>query len=143
MDEGGEHVGRMALQSSVSVRNAQLDALETVLASTPKLLIYTGAPPADCGTAASGTLLATLTLPADAFANAAAGAKALTGSWSGTASAGAGATPGYWRLTDNAGTAVGAQGTAAIGSGDMNFNGTITSGQTVSVSAFSVTAGNA
>jgi hypothetical protein len=133
----------MALQLSVAVRNAQLNALETILASTPKLLIYTGAPPADCATAASGTLLATLTLPADAFADAASGAKALAGSWTGTASAGAGATPGYWRLTDNAGTAVGAQGTAAIGSGDMNFNGTITSGQTVSVSAFSVTAGNA
>jgi hypothetical protein len=133
----------MALQYSVAVRNAQLNALETILAATPKLLIYTGAPPADCGTAASGTLLATLTLPADAFADAASGSKAKTGTWSGTAGAGAGATPGYWRLTANDGTTVGAQGTAAIGSGDMNFDGTITSGQTITVSAFTVTAGNA
>lgn len=133
----------MALQYSDAVRNAQLDALETVLAATPKLLIYTGSPPANCGTAASGTLLATLTLPADAFAAASSGSKAKTGTWSGTAGAGAGATPGYWRLTANDGTTVGAQGTAAIGSGDMNFDGTITSGQTITVSAFSVTAGNA
>ncbi len=132
----------MALQYSVAVRNAQLDALETILGATPKLLIYTGTPPADCATGATGTLLATLTLPSDAFSDAAAGVKAKTGVWSGTASAGAGATPGYWRLTANNGTTVGAQGTCAIGSGDMNFDGTITSGQAITISAFSVTAAN-
>ena len=35
------------------------------------------------------------------------------------------------------------QGSSGIGSGDISFNGTITSGQTVTVSAFTLTDGNA
>jgi hypothetical protein len=35
------------------------------------------------------------------------------------------------------------QGDAAVGSGSLNFDGTITSGQTVTISTFTMTDGNA
>ena len=38
----------MAIQFSVSVRNARLDAIETTVGASPKLQIRTGAAPADC-----------------------------------------------------------------------------------------------
>jgi hypothetical protein len=132
----------MALQYSEAVRNAQLNALETTIGTGAILRVYTGSPPADCATAASGTLLVSMTLDSDWMAAASGGSKAKTGTWSGTASGGSGSTPGYWRLWDSGVSACGAQGTAAIGSGDMNFDGTITSGQTVTVSTFTISAAN-
>ncbi len=51
----------MALQFSTTLRNAQLDQIETVTGTSPIMTIRSGAPPADCGTANSGTVLATLT----------------------------------------------------------------------------------
>ena len=133
----------MALQLSVAIRNANLDTIESTIGATAKLLIYSGSAPADCAAAATGTLLATLTLPADYMNNASSGSKTLLGTWSGTASAGSGATPTHFRLADNAGTVVGLQGTAGVGSGDLSFNGTITSGQTITISTFTLTAANA
>ena len=133
----------MAIQLSVAVRNARLDAIETVISTTAKLLIYSGSAPADCAAAASGTLLATLTLPSDYFAAAGSGAKAKTGTWTGTASAGSAASPTHFRLADNAGTTIGLQGTAGVGSGDLSFDGTITSGQTITVGTFTLTDANA
>lgn len=133
----------MAIQYSVTVRNNQLDQVETTAGASAKLRIYTGAAPADCATAASGTLLVEIALPADWMAAAASGSKAKSGAWSGTASAGSGATPGYFRIVDSAGTTCHMQGTAGVGSGDLSVDGTITSGQTVTVSTFSITAANA
>lgn len=133
----------MALQYSTTLRNNQLDQIESTAGAAAVLRIYTGSPPADCATAASGTLLVSITLPSDWMAAASSGSKAKSGAWSGTASAGSAATPGYWRIWDSGVTTTHVQGTAAIGSGDMNFDGTITSGQTVTVSSFSISAANA
>ncbi|HKY51710.1 MAG TPA: hypothetical protein VJP45_10680, partial [Candidatus Limnocylindria bacterium] len=69
------------MQLSVAVRNARLDAIETAIGTSPILRIRTGAPPAACATADSGTVLAEMTLPSDWMAAAASGAKALVGSW--------------------------------------------------------------
>jgi hypothetical protein len=55
----------MALQLSVAVRNAMLDAIETAIGTSAVLKIRTGAAPASVATADSGTVLATLTLPSD------------------------------------------------------------------------------
>lgn len=63
----------MALQYSVAVRDAQLDAVETAAGASAILKIRTGAPPATCATADSGTVLATFNLPADWMAAAASG----------------------------------------------------------------------
>ncbi len=98
----------MTLQLSVPVRNARLDAIETTMGASAKLQIRTGVPPADCAAAATGTLLAELTLPADFFANAASGSKALTGTWSGAGSASGFA--GHFRILNNAGSTCHLQG---------------------------------
>ena len=55
----------MALQYSVTVRNAQLDAFETAIGTSAVLKIRTGSVPASCATADSGTVLATCSLPSD------------------------------------------------------------------------------
>jgi hypothetical protein len=47
----------MAIQLSVAARNGRLDAIETELGSTPVLKIFTGAQPANCAAANSGTEL--------------------------------------------------------------------------------------
>lgn len=130
------------MQYSVAVNNARLDAIETTTGASAKLYIYSGAAPANCAAADTGTLLATLNLPADWMANASAASKALAGSWTGTASAGSAATPTFFRIKDNAGTTCHIQGTAGIGSGELQVNGTITSGQTFTVSSFTINAAN-
>src|SRR5574337_1124794 len=107
----------MALQFSTAVLNARLDAIETTMGASAKLQLRSGAAPANCAAAASGTLLAELTLPADYMAAASGGTKAKSGTWSGTGSAGG--TIGHFRIVDNAGTTCHAQGTVtATGGGD-------------------------
>lgn len=137
----------MAIQNRTETRNAKLDAIETFGGASCALRIYTGAQPADCTAANSGTLLATILLPADWMGNAAAGVKAKAGVWSVAASGGAGSTPGHFRIYNSQATMDGTtciqQGSAGIGSGDLSFDGTITAGQTVTISAFAWTEGNA
>lgn len=55
----------MALQYSVPVNNARLDAVEAAIGATAKLRIYSGAAPANCAAAATGSLLCEMALPAD------------------------------------------------------------------------------
>lgn len=134
----------MALQYSVSVRNGQLDQVESVTGTSAILKIRTGAPPATCATADSGTVLATLNLPADWMAAASAGSKAMSGTWQ-DASADASGTAGHFRVYDSGDTTCHIQGTitATSGGGDMELNNTsITSGQEVNVTTFTLTAGN-
>ena len=66
----------MAVQLSIAARNARLDAIETTIGASAVLKIRTGAQPATCATADSGTVLATINLPADWMAAASAGSKA-------------------------------------------------------------------
>jgi hypothetical protein len=137
----------MAIQLKVECRNARLDAIEVYGSTSCALQVFTGAQPADCITANSGTMLVSMNLPADWMAAAATGAKAKAGTWSGTAAAGAGATPGHFRIYNSQATkdqtTCFIQGSCAIGSGDINFDGTITSGQTVTISTFTLTDANA
>lgn len=136
----------MALQYSVAVRNAKLDALESTLIAAGNdavLEIRTGAQPANCAASDSGTLLASIPLPDDPFAAASSGSKAKSGTWS-TTGAAAG-TAAHFRVKDHAG-ACHAQGsvTATGGGGDMTLDNTsIAVGQPVTVSTFTLTAGNA
>lgn len=131
----------MALQYSVTVNNAKLDAIESTIGTAPKLRIYTGTPPADCATAASGSLLATLTLPSDWMNNAGSASKTLLGSWTGTAS-GTG-TAGYFRIWDSGVTTCHLQGTVGLGSGDLSLDNTsIATGQTITVNTFTLNSAN-
>ena len=135
----------MTLQYSATVRNAQLDAFETAIGTSAVLKIRTGAPPANCGTADSGTVLATCTLPSDWMAAAAAGSKAKSGTWEDT-SADAAGTAGHFRIYASDGTTCHAQGTvtATGGGGDMTVDNTsFAAAQAFSVTSFNLAAGNA
>lgn len=134
----------MTVQASVAVRNAMLDAIETAIGTAPQLRFYTGSMPANAAAAATGTLLATLTLPSDWLANAASGAKAKSGTWSGTGAAAG--TAGYFRIYDSTGTTCHFQGTVTLtgGGGDMTLDNTsIAVSQAVTVNTFNLTGSNA
>lgn len=137
----------MSIQLRESIRHARLNTIESTGGASCALRVYTGAQPADCTAANSGTLLVEIALPADWMADAAAGAKAKAGTWSASASGGAGATPGHFRIYNSQATLDGTtciiQGSAGVGSGDMSFDGTITSGQTVTINTFTLTSANA
>ncbi len=135
----------MALQYSVAVRNAKLDAVETTIGTSAVLKIRTGAPPATCATADSGTVLATLSLPSDWMAAASSGSKAKSGTWEDTSADNAG-TAGHFRVYASDGTTCGIQGTvtATGGGGDMTVDNTVfAAAQDFTVTGFTLTAGNA
>jgi hypothetical protein len=132
----------MAMQFSVAARNGWLDAIEAELGSSPILKIWSGAQPANCAAADAGTALATLSLPADALANAASGVKAKSGTWSGTAAASGTAV--HFRIYKSDGTTCVIQGSCGIGTGDMQIDNTsLAISQAFTVTAFQLTAGNA
>ena len=135
----------MAVQLSTAVRNAMLDALETAIGTGAVMKIRTGAPPANVGTADSGTVLATLTLPSDWLAAASAGSKAKSGTWE-DASGDAAGTAAHFRIYASDGTTAHYQGTVTGtgGGGDLELdNVSIAVGQQVTITAFSITQGGA
>jgi hypothetical protein len=132
----------MSLQFSTSVRNALLDAIESDIGASAILKIRTGAPPADCAAADSGTVLATLNLPADWMAAAASGSKAKSGTWQ-DASADAAGTAAHFRIYDSGGSVCDIQGTvtATGGGGDLTLdNAVLAVGQNVTITGFTLTA---
>lgn len=135
----------MAIKMSVAVRNAMLDALETAIGVSAVLKIRTGAPPTNITDADSGTVLATLSLPSDWMAAASAGAKAKAGTWQ-DASADAAGTAAHFRIYASDGTTQHLQGTvtATGGGGDLELDNTnIALAQSVTITSFTLTAGNA
>lgn len=135
----------MAVQDSVAVRNARLDAWETAVGASPILKIRSGAQPASCAAADSGTVLATIALPADWMAAASAGSKAMLGTWQDN-SADASGIAGHWRLYASDGTTCHTQGSVTVtgGGGDMTVDNTnFAVGQQFSITGFTRTGGNA
>lgn len=135
----------MTMQYSVAVRNARLDAVESTIGTSPILKIYTGAQPATCATAASGTVLATVTLPSDWMAAASGGTKSKLGTWEDPSADNTG-TAGHFRIYDSTGTTCHQQGsvTATGGGGDMTVDNTsFAAGQDFIVTSDTWTAGNA
>lgn len=129
----------MAFQYSVGVRNAKLDQIETTIGTAAVLKIFSGAEPANCAAADPSGLLATITLPSDWMNNASSGSKTLLGTWS-VAASGSG-TAASFRIYDSGVTTCHIQGAIT---GDMTLDNTnIASGQTVTVTTFTITAGNA
>lgn len=127
----------MAERLNDAARNRQADSIGDDF-NNATLKIYTGTQPA-AGGAATGTLLVTITLPADAMAAASGGVASKSGTWSATASDTG--TAGWFRIESSAGSrwydgAV----TATGGGGEIELTSTsITSGQTVTITSFSVT----
>lgn len=132
----------MVMQFSDATVHASLDAIETAIGASPTLEIRSGAKPATCATADSGTLLASIALPADFFANAATRAKAKNGTWSGTGGAGAstGTSAGHFRIKQGATCHVQGSITVTAGGGDMTLdNISIANGQAFTVNSFTIT----
>lgn len=135
----------MAVQFSVDVRNAMLDAIEATIGASAVLKIRTGAPPANCAAADTGSVLATLSLPVDWMNPAAAGVKGKAGAWQ-DASADAAGTALHFRIYDSGGTVCGVQGTVTISGGGGNMtvdNNVLALGQQFTITQFDLTAGNA
>lgn len=135
----------MALQYSPEVRNAKLDAVETAVGTSPILEIFDGAIPANTAAADAGTKLCQIALPSDWMAAANAGTKVKANTWSGTGS-GTGSAR-YFRIKASGspdfchiqGT-VGPTGSPTYDMGVDNVS--IAPGQAITVSTFTLNAGN-
>jgi hypothetical protein len=135
----------MAFDFSTGLVHDFLDRLDTLFPAGSVLELRTGAAPGR-NAAATGTVVATITLPATPWAAAAARAKAKSGTWQ-DASADATGTLGHFRLRAS-GDANGASTTAyriegsitaTGGGGDMTVDNTsATSGQTITITSFTV-----
>lgn len=133
----------MATRIDTAGRNAACDAIVDLLdagAGAATIEIRTGTQPATVGTAASGTLLGTLTCSDPAFGAAAAGvatASAITDDTSADATG----TAGWFRAYDSDSVAViDGDITATSGGGDMELDDTsIVAGGTIAVSSWTVT----
>lgn len=110
----------MPIRISTGLRNAAADGIGNAMDTTGRISVYSGLPPADPQTAASGVLLATLTMSADAFAVAATGAAAANAITGGSAAATG--TAGWFRMWKTVDTAPGSAGVAA----DKRIDGTVT-----------------
>jgi len=131
----------MAVTLNINLKNDLLDGIDTVF-NNGSLEIRTGSPPG-AGATATGTVLVTMTLPADAFNPASGGQKTKAGTWQ-DLSADATGIAGYFRLLNVGGTRV-LEGTVTTtgGGGDMQLDNTsIAVGQQVTVTAFTLTSGN-
>ncbi len=130
----------MTVQLSIPVRNAMADQYESTIGPSPTLEMRSGAPPATCATADSGTLLVSMTLPSDWMGAAASGVKSLLGTWQANASA-AGVL-GHYRI--KAGATCHEQGTVAASAADIIVdNVNVAIGQQVTITAKTFTQGGA
>ena len=129
----------MAIQYSDAVENASLDARETAIGASPTLEIRTGAAPANCAAADTGTLLATIALPADWMAAATARSKVKAGTWS-VAATGAGIA-GHFRIKSGATCHIQGpctQGTVAVSGQLVLVNTNIAATQVVTINQFTM-----
>lgn len=132
----------MALQKSTAIRDLQADAIIDTIPAGALVRIYTGAAPANCAAAASGTLLAELALPNPVGTKS--GQVITFGTITGDASADATGTAGHWRVVNSAGTTCYLQGTCGTSGADMNLNTTsITAGVAVDITSWTITIGGA
>jgi hypothetical protein len=138
----------MANQFSTSSRNAALNAKIADMGASPTLEIRSGAAPADCSAADSGTLLVSMTLPATWMAAASGGVAAKSGTWQDLA-ANATGTAGHFRIKQGAtchwqGTV--SQRASDGGTGDLQLGQAtagIVAGQSVTIDTFTLTQGGA
>ena len=133
----------MTMNLADSTRNAMLEAFEADIGTSAILEGFTGSKPANCAAADSGTKLFSMTLPSDWMSAAASGSKAKLGTWEDLAGDAAGDC-GYYRIKTS-GAVCKAQGTvtATGGGGDMTLdNINVAVGQKVTVTGFTLTAGN-
>lgn len=133
----------MAIQLSVTVRNARADTVESSIGASPTLEFRTGAQPANCAAADSGTLVASLALPADWMGAAANGVKALSGTWQDLAADAAGVIA-HFRIKASATCHMQGSVTITGSGGDITLDNTnVAVGQQVTITSFTITEPNA
>lgn len=141
----------MAVKLSTGLRNFIADSgIKTAFDTTGRINIYTGSQPATPDTAASGTLLGTLTLSSTSAGAASSGVTTFATITSDT-SADASGTAGYFRIYRTSDTAPGSAGNgttdrrldgsiALTTGGDINFdNITFVAGGTIAISSLTIT----
>jgi hypothetical protein len=131
----------MALTFTTGLKNTLLDAIETAVGVSARLIIYSGTPPS-VNSSPTGTVLVDMTLPENWMAAASGGSKALTGTWS-DLSANATGTATYFRILNSNATTSFMQGTVGTSGADLILTTTdIVFEGTVSITGFTLTAGN-
>jgi hypothetical protein len=131
----------MAIQYSTTHRTNAMTDIATQAGTNANIKIFTGSPPANCATADTGTVLVTLTGNASGLGTATSGVLTFNAITSGTASNTG--TAGYFRVYPSSATTTNAvlQGTVGTSGTDMIIGSTsISSGQTVSISSWTITA---
>ena len=130
----------MALAFSTTLRNNMLDQVTSAVGASGLLRIYDGTRPASGGSAT--TLLAELTCNAT-FAPSASGGVLTLNAITQDSSANATGTATWFRIVTSGGTFV-IDGNVGTSGSDLNLNSVaISSGAAVSVTSFTITAGNA
>lgn len=138
----------MAIKFNATVRQAHATTLNTEAGNSAQLKIYTGSPPANVATAATGTLLGTLTGSAGGFGTVSGGVVTVS-TVTGDSSADATGTAGWFRLLKSDGTTAVMDGTVSGtgGGGDLQLDSTsIVAGGTINLTtagASTITMGGA
>ena len=135
----------MAIQYSTTHRTNNVTDIVTQASSTGYLAIFTGTQPSNCATAFSGPLL--VSLPCSATLGTVTSG-VLTFNAVTTTNTVTSGTAGYWRLfpsSTTTGTNAIAQGTVGTSGADLNFAGGVvwTSGESIAISSFAITANGA
>jgi len=128
----------MAKRANTAIKNSVTDSF-AALFNAGKLRIYTGSQPASGDDAASGTLLAEITLPNPAFGAASGGIASKAGTWQ--VNAGAAGVAGWARMLNSAlSMNIDYAVTITGGGGDMELQNTnIANGQQVTVTSATLT----
>jgi len=101
------------MQFSTALRNARLDAIETLIGTSAVLCLWSAALPGNCAAADAGTDLARATLPSDWMSDASAGSKAKSGTWQ-DAAANANGLARHYRIYASNGTTCHIQGLVSM-----------------------------
>jgi hypothetical protein len=118
-----------------------LDAIETATGVSAVVKLKTGAQPATCAAADSGTVVASFTLASDWMAAASSGSKSFSSTPLDDPSADNAGTLAHYRVYASDGTTCHMQGsiTATGGGGDMTVDNTVvTAGQDVKITSWTI-----
>jgi len=130
-------------QEGVLARNARLNALNTELGATATLKLFSGSLPANCAASDPTGVLCTITLPSTPFSAASTGSMALNGTWAGTGGgAGVPGNAACFRIYDSSSVCQQQGDAGTTGTSMILSNANIASGQAVSVTSYTIQAGN-
>ena len=129
---------------SIAIQNAKMNVLESVIGPSPKFDLLTGSIPSTIASPETGTTLARVPLPPDWVADASGGVISKLGTWTTTATATGVVTHGTF--FDSTGTIrhaiVDVTGTAGTGLAKISPSTSVTAGDTVNISTFTLRSGN-